>query len=229
MGSMHGPADERPVHPVHVMPFAIDRQPVTNAAFAHFLNQAGSIDARGRRYFDLDDRDARIERRDGRYEAAKDYADHPVVEPSWRGARAYCHWRNARLPTEAEWERAARGTNGRTYPWGDDPPDPTRARFKAGWNETTPAGSRVAGATPEGVLDLAGNVHEWTSSLYRAYPYRADDGREDPETPGERVTRGGGHDSPADELKAAWRGNGVSRAPRAGHHNIGFRCARSIR
>ena len=77
-------------------------------------------------------------------------------------------------------------------------------------------------------MDLAGNTHEWTSSLYRPYPWRADDGREtpDPAAPGERVTRGGAHDNPAIKLQSAWRGDGVSRNPRAGHHNIGFRCAR---
>ncbi len=84
----------------------------------------------------------------------------------------------------------------------------------------------VAGATPEGIVGLAGNTHEWTSSLYRPYPYRADDGREDPDGDGERVTRGGAHDGLAVHMRAAWRGDGVSRRPGAGHHNIGFRCAR---
>jgi iron(II)-dependent oxidoreductase len=76
-------------------------------------------------------------------------------------------------------------------------------------------------------MNMAGNVHEWVSSLYRPYPYHAGDGREDPHAPGERVTRGGAADTGAETLGATWRGAGVSRNPRAGHHNIGFRCAKS--
>ena len=228
MGTDNGPGDERPAHTVTVKPFLIDRLPVTNAQFAAFLDARGVVDAQGRRYFDWDDGDARIHERDGRFTADPGQEDHPVVEPSWRGALAYCRWRGARLPSEAEWERTARGTSGRTYPWGEVPPDRSRAQFGAGWVETAPVTAHPAGATPEGVLDLAGNVHEWTSSLYMPYPYRAEDGREDAEAPGERVTRGGAADTGAETLAATWRGEGVSRGPRAGHHNIGFRCARDV-
>ena len=227
MGSDNGPADERPAHRVTLAPFMIDRVAVSNRAFAVFLNERGWKDTQGRRYYDVDDGgDARIHHRDGRYSADPGYETHAAVEPSWRGARAYCRWRGKRLPTEAEWERAARGTGGRTYPWGEATPDVDRARFAAGWNATIPVAGPAAGATPDGILGLAGNTHEWTSSLYRPYPYRADDGREDPEAAGERVTRGGAHDSGPEHLRAAWRGDGVSRGPRAGHHNVGFRCAR---
>ncbi len=226
MGSNQGPIDERPAHRVLLAPFMIDRVAVSNRAFAVFLNERGWKDSHGRRYYDIDDDDARIHRRDGRFVADRDYETHAAVEPSWRGARAYCRWRGKRLPTEAEWERAARGTNGRTYPWGEAMPDASRARLNACWNATIPVTEPGAGATPDGILGLAGNTHEWTSSLYQTYPYRADDGREDPQATGERVTRGGAHDSAAPHLRAAWRGDGVSRGPRAGHHNIGFRCAR---
>ena len=226
MGSDQGPADERPAHRVTLAPFLIDRVAVSNRDFAAFLNARGWHDKQGRRYYDIDDTDARIHRRDGRFAADPGYATHAAVEPSWRGARAYCRWRGKRLPTEAEWERAARGPDGRTYPWGEAAPDATRARFAAGWNATIPVTGAPAGATPDGILGLAGNTHEWTSSLYRPYPYRVDDGREDADATGERVTRGGAHDSEANDLRAAWRGDGVSRGPRAGHHNIGFRCAR---
>lgn len=229
MGTDDGAADERPAHSVVLEPFLLARLPVTNAEFAAFLNTRGVADTQGRRHFDWDDGDARIRRRDGTFVADAGVEDHPVVEPSWLGALAYCRWRGARLPTEAEWERAARGTAGRPYPWGTAPPDRARARFGAGGVETAPVTAHPAGATPEGALDLAGNVHEWTSSLYRPYPWRADDGREDEAAVGERVTRGGAHDSPPEHLRAAWRGKGVSRGPRAGHHNIGFRCARDAR
>jgi iron(II)-dependent oxidoreductase len=226
MGSDDGPADERPVHRVTLSPFMIDRVAVSNRGFAIFLNARGWKDTQGRRYYDVDDGDARIHQRDGRFVADPGYETHAAVEPTWRGARAYCRWRGKRLPTEAEWERAARGKDGRTYPWGEAAPRAVGARFAAGWNATVPVTGPEAGATPDGVLGLAGNTHEWTSSLYRDYPYRANDGRENPEASGERVTRGGAHDSAARDLRAAWRGDGVSRGPRAGHHNVGFRCAR---
>lgn len=228
MGREGGPADERPAHRVTLAAFLIDRLPVTNAAFAGFLNAVGGpVNGRGQRLFDWDDGDSRIHQRGGRFRADPGFEDHPVVEASWYGGRAYCRWRGKRLPSEAEWEMTARGIMGRTYPWGDRPPDAGRARYGAGWGETTPVGTPSGGATPQGVMNLAGNVHEWVSSLYRPYPYVADDGREDPHAAGERATRGGAADTGPETLRATWRGGDVSRRPRAGHHNIGFRCARS--
>ncbi len=225
MGSAEGAADERPPHRVTLAAFQIDRVPVNNTQFTEFLEALGPRAPDGARYFDEDDPDARIRRHGGRWRTDDGFGAHPVVEASWLGATAYCAWRGKRLPSEAEWEKAARGTDARRFPWGNDPPDETRGRFAAGWNETTPVGRYPRGASPYGVLDMAGNVWEWVSSAYRAYPYSATDGREDP-TPGPiRGTRGGGHDSPAAHLTATQRGLGVSRNPAAGHHNIGFRCA----
>jgi formylglycine-generating enzyme required for sulfatase activity len=228
MGRDDGPEDEGPAHRVMLAPFLIDRLPVTNAEFADFLNAAGGpMGEDGRRLFDWDDGDARIHKQGNAYRADSGFADRPVVEPSWPGALAYCRWKGKRLPTEAEWERAAKGTEGRPYPWGHAAPDASRAQFGSGWGETVPVGTPAAGATPEGVKNLAGNVHEWVSSLYWPYPYRARDGREDPDASGERVTRGGAADTGAETLRTTWRGRGVSRNPRSGHHNIGFRCAKS--
>jgi formylglycine-generating enzyme required for sulfatase activity len=226
MGSNNGPDDERPQHKVDLGAFLIDRAKVTNGAFALFLNAVGPRGPRGENYFDVDDNDARIHRRDGTWRADPGHERHPVVEVSWPGAVAYCAWLGKRLPTEAEWEKAARGTDGRKYPWGNDAPDHTRAHFGAGWNDLRPVGSLVKGASPYGALDMAGNGWEWVSSVYRPYPYQPNDGREDLTAQQVRGTRGGGHDSRAGELMTTHRGRHVSRNPRGGHHNIGFRCAR---
>lgn len=229
MGSETGLADERPAHRQTVAAFLLDRRPVTNREFADFLDALGRHhDAGGRRLFDIGDNDAEIVLSGGVYRVKPGKDAYPVIEPTWRGALAFCQSRGKRLPTEAEWEYAARGREGRTYPWGEAPPDAGRARYGRSWGDTAPAGSLPRGATPDGVLDLAGNVHEWVSTLARPYPYRANDGREDPEADGERVTRGGAADTGAETLRASWRGASVSRAPGAGHHNIGFRCAADI-
>ncbi len=226
MGRDDGPADERPASTVTLPLFHIDRTPVTNAAFAAFLDRAGPADAHGIRLYDHDDPDARIHLHGGRWRADEGYETHPAVEVTWAGARAYCAHVGKRLPTEAEWEKAARGTDARRHPWGDSPPSPERARHASGWNATVPAGSLASGASPYGVLDMAGNVWQWVSSAYRPYPYSAQDGREDPAPGPVRGTRGGGHDSPADAITTTQRGRALSRNPAAGHHNIGFRCAR---
>ena len=226
MGSNDGSEDERPAHTVTLEAFEIDRQQVTNAEFARFLERHGAIDAHGRRYFDWDDNDARIHRIDGVWRADKGFEDHPVVEASWLGALAYCQSLAKRLPTEAEWEKAARGTDARRYPWGDAMPTAAHARFSGGWNDTVPVTNYAAHPSPYGVLGMAGNAWHWVSRAYRPYPYRSDDGRED-RTPGAvRATRGGGHSSQAEQLRTTERGRTLSRAPAAGHHNIGFRCAR---
>lgn len=226
MGRDDGPEDERPAHVVTLQAFQIDRQPVTNREFAEFLNARGHSSARGERYYDFDDNDARIHPVNGKYLADNGFEHHPVVEPSWLGAREYCAWRGKRLPTEAEWEKAARSSDQRRYPWGNDAPTRARAQFAARFNETAPVEHFAAGASVYGVLNMAGNAWHWVSSAYRPYPYRADDGREDL-TPGPvRATRGGGHDSPAEEITTTQRGRWLSRNPRAGHHNIAFRCAK---
>ena len=254
IGSADGPASTGPPHRVTLDPFLIDVYEVTNAQFATFLNtlevtakrdvRAGELrpdDVEGpdanrlwggssgndRAFIEMDDTDARIGIVDGRFAPEPGFADHPVSESTWQGAVALCAWRGARLPTEAEWEAAAHGKQGRTYPWGETPPTPERAVFGRGRGETDPVGSHQKGATPEGVFDLAGNEAEWTSSLFKPYPYDATDGREDPNAPGERVTRGGDHvfDVAPDQLTGAFR-DGFSRNPRRGHRHIGFRCAK---
>ena len=227
MGSNNGPDDEKPEHRFFVKSFLIDVLPVSNADFAKFLNARGLKNHLGESSYDDDDRDARIHQKNSLWQADRGYATHPVNEVSWVGARDYCTWLNKRLPTEAEWEKAARGTDGRKYPWGNSKPDRNRALYGAAYNSSAPVDAFPEGASPYGVLDLSGNQWEWVASAYRPYPYSADDGREN-QTPGPiRSTRGGGHDSSEDELTTTQRGRNLSRNPRAGHHNIGFRCASS--
>jgi len=226
MGSEVDSVDERPAHTVELRAFEIDRLPVVNAQFAAFLNETGGMQGSHGLLFDLTDPAAKILWLSGRYAAVQGFEQHPVVAETWQGARAFCAWRGGRLPTEAEWERAARGPGGRSYPWSNEPPDSSRARFAFRFLDYSRVGSYPAGATPDGILDMAGNAWQWTSSLYRSYPYRADDGREDPKPGPVRATRGGGHDSPASEITTTQRGRNLSRNPASGHHNISFRCAR---
>ena len=226
MGRDDGPADERPPQRINLPEFFVDRLPVTNSQFARFLEAKGVRVTAAKRWYDSDDNDARIHLRAGKWQADLGFENHPVVEVSWFGAVAYCQWSGKRLATEAEWEKSARGTDGRRFPWGNEPPDRTRAHFGSGWNDFRPVGSFPKGASPYGVLDLAGNGWEWVSSAYLPYPYNTADGREDLKRELVRVTRGGGQDSAAEELTTTHRGGHVSRNFHSGHHNIGFRCAR---
>lgn len=254
IGRSSGHSDQQPQHTVALAAFRIDRTEVTNAAFAEYLNALGlsvsgsfgvggltsavgpssvlALLREGREgsgaypIIALDDDQVRIELRHGRFAPSLGFEDHPVAETTWAGARAYCAWRNARLPTEAEWEAAARGSDDRLYPWGDAPPDGARAFVSGRSGVTASVGGRPGGASPFGVLDMAGSLAEWTSSLRRPFPYIGADGRESPTTAGERVTRGGDYvyDRSARTLTVSHR-NGFSNAPERGHRHIGFRCA----
>jgi len=225
MGSNAGPDDEKPEHAIFVKSFYLDILPVSNADFALFLNDKGLQNQQGESFYDDDDQDARIHQLGSKWLADLGYASHPVNEVSWVGARDYCAWFNKRLPTEAEWEKAARGMDGRKYPWGNAAPNSKLAHFGAPFNSSAPADAFPDGVSPYGILDMAGNQWEWVSSVYLPYPYKADDGRENQNTGPIRSTRGGGHDSSAQEITTTQRGKYLSRSPKAGHHNIGFRCA----
>lgn len=121
----------------------------------------------------------------------KENMNYPVTDVSWEQANVYAKWVDGRLPTEAEWEKACRGTDGRPYPWGEQEPTTELSNFGGEIGESTPVGFYATGSSPYHLLDMGGNVWEWTSSLDSDYPYDAEDGREDPSTEGNRVTRGG--------------------------------------
>ncbi|MCB1327924.1 MAG: SUMF1/EgtB/PvdO family nonheme iron enzyme, partial [Leptospiraceae bacterium] len=152
-------------HSVDLSAYLIARTPITNAQYKRFVDETGYDPPR---HWDSG-------------EIPKDKDAHPVVYVSWDDVMAFCKWAGVRLPTEAEWEKAARGAEGRTYPWGEEPPSNTRCNFGRNMGDTTAVGRYPAGNSPNGLQDMAGNVWEWTSSLYKAYPYNAMDGREDPE------------------------------------------------
>jgi len=155
-----GEGDEQPAHPVTVAPFLLDRTEVTNAEY-HACEAAGACRPH--------DTQSSVDNGFGPDEAFRT-PDRPISGVSHADAEAFCAWKGKRLPTEAEWERAARGSDGRKYPWGDTPAEPRLAVYGAVITEDV--GSRPRGAGPYGHLDLAGNVWEWVADLYDPYAYR---------------------------------------------------------
>ena len=242
MGRDDGPPEERPLHRVFVRDVWIERHKVTNAEFAAFLEARGARTAAGERRYDWDDADARVHRcavgapaqGPGARRAGEEcwvtdagFEQHPAVEVSWFGARDFCAWRGRRLPTEAEWEKAARGDDRRPYPWGTASPAPHLAVFGRPYNATERGDARPAGASPSGVEDLLGNLREWTASALHAYPYRSDLEPATWDGQGRVVVRGASHDDDAATLHVATRRSYDRRGAAAGHHFVGFRCATS--
>jgi formylglycine-generating enzyme required for sulfatase activity len=207
-------SSEMPQQRVHLAEFHLAQTPVTNADYEEFVRAAGQ--PAPSHWFD------------GIVPAGLER--HPVTHVDWHDVQAFCRWAGVRLPTEAEWEMAARGSTTdnakpRIYPWGNDRPDDTRLNYRRNTKRvcTTPVDHYPRGASPFGVLDMAGNVWEWVSSIYARYPYSAQDGREDPQSNAPRALRGGSFASPnARFVRCAMRS--LSYPTRRREH-IGFRVA----
>jgi iron(II)-dependent oxidoreductase len=228
MGRDNGPADEQPPHEFFLPTFYIDQDLVTVAAFAQFVQVHGTHGPNGEMYLDVSDADNRIHQHDRVWLPDQGFQRYPVGEVSWHGAMAYCQWRNKRLPTEAEWEKAARGTDGRLYPWGNEAPRADLAFFGGFRGETRPVGQYPKGASPYGVRDMAGQVWEWTTSIYQPYPYQPEDGREQISATAPRVARGGSSSSSATGLTSTSREVIIPARVEMGHAYIGFRCVKSL-
>jgi len=218
MGSETGEEDEKPVHIVYLDEYYIDKYEVTNAQYRVCVEAEVCVPPWNQeRYGDVTK------------------ANHPVGSVYWEQAVIYCEWAGKRLPTEAEWEKAARGTDGRVYPWGNEF-DGTRLNLcdneckhdwgdksvDDGYAETAPVGFYESGKSPYGAYDMAGNVWEWVSSKYQAYPYQADDGREELIGTEARVYRGGAWYNGAPYLRVSNRSNYELDVRDI---NVGFRCA----
>jgi formylglycine-generating enzyme required for sulfatase activity len=234
-----GEPDERPAHEVTLPAFYLDEMEVTNLAYARAID-AGKCKPPSPRNADLNHVGP-----DRRFRGPRQ----PVSSISWNDARAYCAFVGKRLPTEAEFEKAARGTDGRRFTWGNDPPTPERATFST--SVTSEVGTHPAGAGPYGHLDMAGNVWEWIEDVYDPYAYRragaargiggdcaeataAQDelrrkkldgftGSNPIPTECERVLRGGAFNYPSEGLRAT---NRVHHPARYQLVMSGFRCAK---
>jgi len=211
--------DASPVHNVYLDAFWIDKNEVTNEQYGKCVTDNECEQPDPLSFFH-----------------DPEFQDHPVVFVNWFDAQSYCTWAGRRLPTEAEWEKAARGSNGRLYPWGNSMPTSELLNF-ANHNEgTTSIGSFPDGVSPYGVLDMAGNVWEWTADWYRDNYYSVSpvENPQGPESGTRRVVRGGcWMDNYLKSIRTAKRWYNIpesvfSTGSGSKSPNLGFRCAASI-
>src|SRR5713101_853277 len=213
MGRDDAVPDEQPTHRVSLDAFYIDRYEVTVAQYAKFVESE-----------DSEPPFLWQEARRGPND------ENPVLGVDWHEAAAYCRWAGKRLPAEAEWEKAARGTDGRIYPWGNDPPTPAHANFghetTKGYAALAKVGSFEKGKSPYGVYDLAGNVWEWVADRYdeHYYQHSPEQNPRGPTTGPLRALRGGAWNSAPTVLASTNRNANVPSARRS---DVGFRCAQA--
>jgi len=211
MGSNDGDDHEQPVHKIFLDAYYIDKYEVTNTLYK------ACVDA------EVCDRPS-IATRVNYYDDPQ-YAQHPVVHVDWNMVNEYCEWRGARLPTEAEWEKAARGTDGRTYPWGEEI-DGAFANYDNNVGDSTPVGGYENGVSPYGAYDMAGSAFEWVADWHDASYYASSPGANPtgPDSGDFRVVRGGAWTSKFSSVRSAYR---LRYDPTDTNFTIGFRCSRS--
>ena len=236
MGSTSGDPSEKPVHTVYLNAYYIDKYEVTNEKYAAYLTEAlanGEIEVDsslatkdGFKLIDLDDYYSEIFYSDNNFIVESGKENYPVINIPWHGAFAYAIHYGKRLPTEAEWEKAARGTGGRTYPWGNDSPDSFLCNFDSSKiGHTTSVGTySPVGDSPYGCCDMAGNVYEWCNDFWGEDYYESSP-TNNPLGPfpvgGWRVVRGGSWGDGSTRMRCASRYN-VN--PDGRYTGIGFRC-----
>lgn len=221
MGSETGDADESPIHTVYLDAFYIDMYEVTNARYRFCVDAGACLPPT------MDGSHTRAS-----YYGNPAFDDFPVMYISWEMAQAYCDWRGTKLPSEAQWEKAARGTDGRTYPWGEGI-DCQRANyyqqvgadFIACIGDTSRVGSYESGQSPYGAYDMTGNVWEWVADWYGDTYYQESPSSNPPgpESGRARVVRGGAWQFSDYSLRASRR---YWFSPSNALENVGFRCAR---
>ena len=222
---------EEPIHTVYLDAFWADQTEVTNTMFKKFVDQTGyetDVEKYGVSYTYngsswAETKNADWSRPEGPGSDLNGKANHPVIHITWNDARAYCQWAGVRLLTEAEWEKAARGTDGRKYPWGNGSPTSERLNFDLNVKDTVRVGNYASGRSPYGLYDMAGNVWEWVADWYSPDYYQSSPSK-NPTGPGfgdERVFRGGSWDDNAENVTAATR---AGFEPDSTSSSIGFRC-----
>lgn len=215
-GTTVGGYDEQPERPIYLDAFSIDRYEVTNHQYQAFVAATGH-------------RKAAPPSRYAKNMSRMGGVNQPVAYVSWEDAEAYCQWKGKRLPTEAEWEKAMRGTDARLWPWGNDqdPMASNRGVAKDGYEATAPVGTFKRDVSPFGVADGAGNVMEWVADWYAEDAYRdpVDKNPKGPDHGVYRVMRGGGYTTSGSDVRITSRSKMV---PDFRDETIGFRCAISI-